>query len=57
MAGFHRVRRRGKIGEKNGEVIGMDEVTGEMIKGGGDMVVDWSYDRGEWLGFGRGGNS
>ena len=26
---------------KNGKAAGKDEVTGEMIKGGGDKVVDW----------------
>ena len=26
---------------KNGKAAGKDEVTGEMIKGGGDRVVDW----------------
>ena len=26
---------------KNGTAAGKDEVTGEMIKGGGDRVVDW----------------
>ena len=27
---------------KNGKVAGKDEVIGEMIKGGDDMVVDWT---------------
>ena len=31
--------RVGKL--KNGKAAGEDEVTGEMIKGGGDRVVDW----------------
>ena len=31
--------RVGKI--KNGKATGEDEITGEMIKGGGDRVVDW----------------
>ena len=31
--------RVGKL--KNGKVVGKDEITGEMIKGGGDKVVDW----------------
>ena len=31
--------RVGKL--KNGEAAGKNEVTGEMIKGGGDKVVDW----------------
>ena len=26
---------------KNGKAAGRDEVTGEMVKGGGDTVVDW----------------
>ena len=33
--------RVGKI--KNGKAAGKDEVTKEMIKGGGDMVVDWIW--------------
>ena len=28
---------------KNGKAAGKDEVTGEMIKGGGDRVVDWIW--------------
>ena len=28
---------------KNGKVPGKDEVTGEMIKGGGKKVVDWIW--------------
>ena len=31
--------KMGKL--KNGKAAGKDEVTGEMIKGGGDRVVDW----------------
>ena len=31
--------RLGKL--KNGNATGKDEITGEMIKGGGDRVVDW----------------
>ena len=31
--------RVGKL--KNGKVEGKDDVTGEMIKGGSDRVVDW----------------
>ena len=31
--------RVGKV--KNGKAAGGDEITGEMIKGGGDWVVDW----------------
>ena len=31
--------RVGKL--KNGKVAGGDEITGEMIKGGGDRMVDW----------------
>ena len=26
-----------------GKVAGKDEITGEMIKGGGDRVVDWIW--------------
>ena len=33
--------RRGKI--KYGKTADEDEVTGEMIKGGGDRVVDWIW--------------
>ena len=33
--------RMGKL--KNGKVISKDEITGEMIKGGGDMVVNWIW--------------
>ena len=33
--------RVGKL--KNGKAAGKDEVTGEMIKGGGDRVVDWIW--------------
>ena len=28
---------------ENGKAIGKDEVTGEMIKGGGERMVDWIY--------------
>ena len=28
---------------KKGKAIGKDEVTGEMIKGKGDMVVNWIW--------------
>ena len=28
---------------KNGKATGKDEVTGEMIKGGNDMVVEWIW--------------
>ena len=28
---------------KNGKSTGKDEITGEMIKGGGDRVVDWIW--------------
>ena len=38
---------------KNGKAAGKDEVTREMVKGGGDKVVDWiwslsnmTYERG-----------
>ena len=31
-----------KVGKfKNGKAAGKNEVTGRMMKGGGDMVVDW----------------
>ena len=33
--------RVGKL--KNGKVAGKDEVTGEMIKGGGSQLVDWIW--------------
>ena len=33
-----------KVGKlKNGKAAGKDEITGEMIKGGGDRVVDWIW--------------
>ena len=28
---------------KNGKAAGKDEITGEMVKGGGDIVVDWIW--------------
>ena len=31
--------RVGKL--KNGKAADKDEITGQMIKGGGDRVVDW----------------
>ena len=33
--------RVGKL--KNGNSASKDEITGEMIKGGGDRVVDWIW--------------
>ena len=33
--------RVGKL--MNGKVAGKDEITGEMIKGGNDRVVDWIW--------------
>ena len=33
--------RVGKL--KNGKAACKDEITGEMIKGGGDRVVDWIW--------------
>ena len=33
--------RVGKL--KNGKAAGKDEITGEMIKGGVDSVVDWIW--------------
>ena len=29
---------------KNGKAASMEKVTGEMIKGGGDRVVDWIWN-------------
>ena len=55
MCGFNGIRRGNYFGEepigraelkvrvgklKNGKAAGKDEITGEMIKGGGDRVVD-----------------
>ena len=35
---------RAKVGKpKNGKAPGKDEITGEMIKGGGHRVVDWIW--------------
>ena len=33
--------REGKL--KNEKATGKDDITGEMIKGGGDRVVDWIW--------------
>ena len=33
--------REGKL--TNGKAAGKDEITGEMMKGGGDRVVDWIW--------------
>ena len=33
--------RVGKL--KKGKATGKDDVTGDMVKGGGDMVVDWVW--------------
>ena len=34
-----------KVGKlKNGKAACKDEITGEMIKGGSDRVVDWIYE-------------
>ena len=33
--------RVGKL--KNGKAVGKDEITGQMIKGGSDRVVDWIW--------------
>ena len=38
--------RVGKL--KNGKAVGKDEVTGEIIKSGGDMVVDWIWRLCKW---------
>ena len=58
MCGFDGIRRGNYIGRepigrakvevrvgklKNGKAAGNDEITGEMIKGGGDRVVDWFW--------------
>ena len=58
MCGFDRIRRGNHFGVeqieraepevrvckvKNGKADGKDVITGEMIKGGGDMVVDWIW--------------
>ena len=58
MCGFDRVRRGNYFGResirrtevdvrvrklKNGKAAGKNEVTGEMIKGGGDRVVGWIW--------------
>ena len=32
----------------NGKATGGNEITGEMIKGGGDMVVDWIWRHVVW---------
>ena len=33
-----------KVGKlKNGKEAGMDEITGEMVKGGGDKLVGWIW--------------
>ena len=57
ICGFDGIRRRNYFGEeligraevemrlgklKNGKASGKDEITEEMIKGGGDRVVDWT---------------
>ena len=34
--------RVGKL--KNGKAADKDEVTGELIKGGGDRVLDWIFE-------------
>ena len=56
MCGFNGIRRSNYFGGepigkaevevrvgklKNGKAKGGDEITGEIIKGGGDKVVDW----------------
>ena len=39
-----RAEVEGRVGKlKNGKAASKDEITGEMIKGGGDRVVDWSW--------------
>ena len=58
MCGFDRIRRGNYFGGepieraevevrvgklKNVKTVGRDEITGEMIKGGGDRVVDWIW--------------
>ena len=43
MFGFYSVWRGNYLGGKlvNTKAVGKVKVTGEMVKGGGDMVVDW----------------
>ena len=58
MCGFYGIQRGNYYGKeptgraqvevsvgklKNGKAAGKDEITGEMIKGGGDRVVDWIW--------------
>ena len=58
MCGFDRIRRGNYFGGepsgraevevrvgklKNGKAAAKDEITGEMIKGGGDRVVEWIW--------------
>ena len=58
MCGFDGVRRRNYFGwkrirktevegrtkkVKNGKAAGKDEITGEMVKDGGDVVRDWIW--------------
>ena len=58
MCGFDGIRRSNYFGEepigraevemrvgklKNGKATGKDEITGEMIKGGSDRMVDWIW--------------
>ena len=46
MCGFDVQRGISEVGVrkiKNGKAAGKDEVTGEMIKSGGDAVVDWIW--------------
>ena len=58
MCGFDKIRRGNYFGGeptgrakvevrvgklKNGKAAGKGEITGEMIKGGGDWVVDWTW--------------
>ena len=41
---IRRAEVEGRVGElKNGEATGKDEITGELIKGGGDKVVNWIW--------------
>src|SRR5678815_3272518 len=33
----------GRVRKLNGKPAGIDEITGEMIKNGGEMVIDWIW--------------
>ena len=41
---FRRAEVEVRVGKlKNGKAAGKDDITGEMIKGGGDRVIDWIW--------------